>query len=84
MLKGEKFDAFTLSKDLKKNGWICKKRALYDVYKKDIYTILEFVREKGVFNVCVGRNNYIIRRVMYVHQLQHLLFGLGINHEMEV
>lgn len=69
---------------LKKNGWICKKRALYDVYKKDIYTILEFVREKGVFNVCVGRNNYIIRRVMYVHQLQHLLFGLGINHEMEV
>lgn len=69
---------------LKKNGWICKKGALYDVYKKDIYTILEFVREEGVFNVCVGRNNYIIRRVMYVHQLQHLLFGLGLNSEMEV
>lgn len=69
---------------LKKNGLICKKGALYDVYKKDIYTILEFVREEGVFNVCVGRNNYIIRRVMYVHQLQHLLFGLGLNSEMEV
>lgn len=71
-------------KILEKNGWICKKGALYDVYKKDIYTILEFVREEGVFNVCVGRNNYIIRRVMYVHQLQHLLFGLGLNSEMEV
>ena len=69
---------------LKKNGWICKKEALCDVYKKDIYTILEFVREEGVFNFCVGRNNYIIRRVMHVHQLQHLFFGLGINREMKI
>ena len=25
-----------------------------------------------------------IAYIKYVHELQHLLFGLGINHEMEV
>ena len=53
---------------------------LYDYYKK-----------KGLFSLVKDGNEYIIRFsplltivIRYVHELQHLLFGLGINHEMEV
>lgn len=32
----------------------------------------------------VTRNSVYLRRVVFIHQLQHLLFGLGLNSEMEV
>lgn len=35
---------------------------------------------KGTSGILYG----LLYEVIYVHQLQHLLFGLGINHEMEV
>lgn len=74
---------------LEKNGWIGTKRALFVTYTKIVYTrviftIIETIGEPHVFRVCCGRNNCLLRNVMYVHELQHLLFGLGINHEMEV
>lgn len=53
---------------------------LYDYYKK-----------KGLFSLVKDKNEYIIRFsplliivIKYVHELQHLLFGLGLNSEMEV
>lgn len=77
------------SEILEKNGWIGTKRALFVTYTKIVYTrviftIIETIGEPHVFRVCCGRNNCLLRNVMYVHELQHLLFGLGINHEMEV
>lgn len=70
---------------LEKNGW---KNDGYDWYKlptkraylyitKDIITLGEFL-------VCVGLDRHNLASINFVHQLQHLLFGLGINHEMEV
>lgn len=77
------------SEILEKNGWIGTKRALFVTYTKIVYTrviftIIETIGEPHVFRVCCGRNNCLLRNVMYVHELQHLLFGLGLNSEMEV
>lgn len=64
---------------LEKNGW---------EHKDDVY-FKEYPHRKLVV---IDKNAYIINescslflcKVKFVHQLQHLLFGLGINHEMEV
>lgn len=34
--------------------------------------------------VCVALDKHYVANINYVHQLQHLLFGLGLNLEMEV
>ena len=64
---------------LEKNRW---------EHKDDVY-FKEYPHRKLVV---MDKNAYIVnescllflRKIEYVHQLQHLLFGLGINHEMEV
>ena len=83
---------------LKKNGW--KKEVMsrgvknsHWVYTKpDIeeYGYFPIYIEKGIgdeFGVYPFTGNHVctqIAYIKYVHQLQNLLFGLGINHEMEV
>lgn len=83
---------------LEKNGW--KKGVMsrgvknsHCVYTKpDIeeYGYFPIYIEKGIgdeFDVYPFTGNNVctqIAYIKYVHQLQHLLFGLGINHEMEV
>lgn len=70
---------------LEKNGW---KNDGYDWYRfptkraylyttKDITTLGEFL-------VCVGLDRHNLVSINFVHQLQHLLFALNINNEMEV
>lgn len=83
---------------LEKNGW--KKEAMSKgvkirnwVYTKpDIeeYGYFPIYIEKGIgkeFDVYPFTDNNVCKQIAYikyVHQLQHLLFGLGINHKMEV
>lgn len=83
---------------LEKNGW--KKEAMsrgvrdrHLVYTKpDIeeYGYVPIYIEKGIgkeFDVYPFTDNNVckpIAYIKYVHQLQHLLFGLGLNSEMEV
>lgn len=83
---------------LEKNGW--KKKVMnrgilnsHWVYTKpDIeeYGYFPIYIEKGIgkeFDVYPFTYNKLctqITYIKYVHELQHLLFGLGINHEMEV
>lgn len=83
---------------LEKNGW--KKEAMnrgtqnrHWVYTKpDIkeYGYFPIYIEKGIgneFDVYPFTDNHDCKQIAYikyVHELQHLLFGLGINHEMEV
>ena len=75
---------------LEKNGWeftgyntdfngilldICSKRdilpCLYDYYATEGFSV----------SIC---GKIVLPNIKYVHELQHILFGLGINHEMEV
>ena len=83
---------------LEKNGW--KKEAMsrgvsnrHLVYTKpDIeeYGYFPIYIEKGIgdeFDVYPFTDNNVctqIAYIKYVHQLQHLLFGLGLNSEMEL
>lgn len=83
---------------LEKNGW--KKEAMsrgvrdrHLVYTKpDIeeYGYFPIYIEKGIgdeFDVYPFTDNNVckpIAYIKYVHELQHLLFGLGLNSEMEV
>lgn len=73
---------------LKKNGW---KKEMYHDWRH--YFLLErniLYLSKGVdidgalFTVCVGLDMSNIASISFVHQLQNLLFGLGLNSEMEV
>lgn len=67
---------------LKKNGWM-----LYCMYhwfiEKECLKLILFELDNHSWYVYIGDN--LIRRYMHsVSDLQHILFGLGINHEMEV
>lgn len=67
---------------LKKNGWM-----LYRMYhwfiEKECLKLSLLELDNHSWYVYIGDN--LIRRYMHsVSDLQHILFGLGINHEMEV
>lgn len=70
---------------LEKNGW---KDDGYDWYrlptKRAYLYITEDITTLGEFLVCVGLDRHNLASINFVHQLQHLLFGLNINSEMEV
>ena len=83
---------------LEKNGWAKEvmsrgvKNSHWVYTKPDIeeYGYFPIYIEKGIgdeFDVYPFTGNNVctqIAYIKYVHQLQHLLFGIGINHEMEV
>lgn len=83
---------------LQKNGWNQEvmsrgiKNSHWVYTKPDIeeYGYFPIYIEKGIgkeFDVYPFTYNHVctqIAYIKYVHELQHLLFGLGINHEMEV
>lgn len=66
---------------LVKNGWksINGKYALK--IKNANYVVLEFT-EDGIYTYI--NENTMLFTIKYIHELQHLLFGLGLNSEMEV
>lgn len=68
---------------LEKNVWEKEKYGL-SYYKKESQT-LEFrlIGKTYGWTLRCG-NKDLIEKVEFIHQLQHFLFGLGINHEMEV
>ena len=70
---------------LEKNGW---KNDGYDWYrlptKRAYLYITKDITTLGEFLVCVGLDRHNLASINFVHQLQHLLFGLNINSEMEV
>lgn len=73
------------SEILEKNGW---KDDGYDWYrlptKRAYLYITKDTKSNDEFLVCVGAEKNNLASVSFVHKLQHLLFGLGLNSEMEV
>ena len=72
---------------IEKNRWRTQNRWYYylDVAEGFIsYIGIDFKHKsnKGHLYVEVDRNNMV--EIQYCHELQHFLFGLGINYEMEV
>ena len=66
---------------LEKNRW----RSINGKYALKIknanYVVLEFT-EDGIYTYI--NENTMLFTIKYIHELQHLLFGLGLNSEMEV
>ena len=66
---------------LEKNRW----RSINGKYALKIknanYVVLEFT-EDGIYTYINEKTMLFI--IKYIHELQHLLFGLGLNSEMEV
>ena len=81
-------------KILEKNGWKFLKRhernSYYDVswdsYHKPAETNISliFYPEEEAFFPFLYAQEISEKPIRYIHQLQHLLFGLGLNSEMEV
>lgn len=79
---------------LEKNGWKLHKhheRNSYDdvswsSYHKPAETniSLRFYQEEKAFFLFLYAQEISETPIRYIHQLQHLLFGLGLNSEMEV
>lgn len=55
--------------------------ALYFKEGLGIDIVASYVR--NCYDIYISGNK-MLKNVKYLHQLQHFLFGLGINHEMEV
>ena len=75
---------------LEKNGWEFMDHQLdfggflFDIYsKRDILPYLYYYYADKDFSVSIC-GEVVLPNMKYVHELQHLLFGMGINHEMEV
>ena len=68
---------------LEKNGW--KKEKYGIVYFKKVSETLYFrlIGKSYGWTLRCG-NLDLIKKIEFVHELQHLLFGLGLNSEMEV
>ena len=75
---------------LEKNGWEFMDHQvdfggfLFDIYsKRDILPYLYYYYATKDFSVSIC-GEIALPDMKYVHELQHLLFGLGINNEMDV
>ena len=72
---------------LEKNGW--KKKMYCDwchylPIEGNILYLSKGIGIDGAFSVDVGQDMSYIASISFVHQLQHLFFGLGLKSEMEV
>lgn len=74
---------------LEKNGWefvggqLDEDGFTWDIYSNgDVLPDLYYYPD-GTFSVFMYRKE-VLPDIKYIHQLQHLLFGLGLNSEMEV
>ena len=75
------------SEILEKNGW--KKKMYCDwchylPIEGNILYLSKGIGIDGAFSVDVGKDMSYIASISFVHQLQHLFFGLGLKSEMEV
>ena len=75
------------SEILEKNRWKKKMYCNWCHYlpiEGNILYLSKGIGIDGAFSVDVGQDMSYITSISFVHQLQHLFFGLGLNSEMEV
>lgn len=71
---------------LEKNGWERDEEASFKTQlyyrKKSISKSIVIIIRKDTLRIVY--NNECLNIIQYIHELQHLLFGLNLNHEIEV
>lgn len=75
---------------LEKNGWdfigykMDFSGSMFNIYSRyDILPYLYYYYATESFSVSI-RGKIVLPNIKYIHELQHLLFGIGLNSEMEV
>lgn len=71
---------------LEKNGWKHKKEfgEYWFVPRNEDYELLALDKVGEEWTIYIEENSSNFENIKFAHQLQHLLFGLGLNSEMEV
>ena len=73
---------------LDNNKWKRLKSKRYTWWKARFDGVYYFVKPNkdypSVWELCRGNTRRRFEKIRYVHELQHFLFGLGLNSEMEV
>ena len=71
---------------LEKNGWKHKKEfgEYWFVPRNEDYELLALDKVGEEWTIYIEENSSNFENIKFVHQLQHLLFGLGLNSDMEV
>lgn len=71
---------------LEKNGWEKDEEASFKTQlyyrKKSISKFIAIIIRKDTLRIVY--NSECLNIIQYIHELQHLLFGLNLNHEIEV
>lgn len=69
---------------LEKNGWKRDGKWYYLPTQRAYLYITQDTGQPDEFLICAGECKHNLTSVSFVHQLQHFLFGLNINSDMEV
>lgn len=71
------------TKILEKNGWKKDSKWYYLKTRRAYLYTIQDAGQSDEFLICACTDKHNLTSVSFVHQLQHLLFGLGLNSEME-
>lgn len=73
---------------LEKNGWRELKSKRYTWWKTRLGGFYYFIKPNkdypSVWELCRGNTRYRFKKIKYVHQLQHFIFGLDLNSDMNL
>ena len=69
---------------LEKNGWKKDGKWYYLKTRRAYLYTIQDAGQPDEFLICANTDKHNLTSVSFVHQLQHLLFGLGLNSELEV
>lgn len=69
---------------LEKNGWKRDGKWFYLPTQRAYLYITQDTGQPDEFLICAGEGKHNLTSVSFVHQLQHFLFGLNINSDLEV
>ncbi len=71
---------------LEKNGWRELKSKRYTWWKTRLDGFYYFIKPNkdypSVWELCRGNTRYRFKKIKYIHQLQHFIFGLDLNSDM--
>ena len=73
---------------LEKNGWRELKSKRYTWWKTRLGGFYYFIKPNqdypSIWELCRGNTRYRFKKIKYVHQLQHFIFGLELNSDMNL
>lgn len=73
---------------IEKNGWKELKSKRYTWWKARLDGFYYFIKPNkdypSVWELCRGNTRYRFKKIKYVHQLQHFIFGLDLDSNMNL